>query len=232
MRCRHHRLVSVALGLTVLASLGLQAHPAHACTQPPGGFPNIPIEERARQADVVFVGTVIAQGAAFPPPDATVRVEAYLKSRGVATLTIGTFWGATLCQNTIAVGERWIFFAKGDAMSGQLRAQYLSAGDAITPADPATIAQLVAYLGQAPTPPVLPPDAPRACPQLTGRVPAAAIDAALANPDRVDGWKRRQNPNIPADPYMNPAAASLTLRNVGVPWHPLFNGLMYRTGCP
>jgi hypothetical protein len=81
-------------------------------------------------------------------------------------------------------------------------------------------------------PPVLPPDAPRACPQLAGRVPVVAIDAALANPDKVDGWKRRQNPSIPADPYMNPAAARLTLRNMGVPWHPLFNGLMYRAGCP
>lgn len=229
---RRQTHLAVAVAIALLAGFGAAARPAQACTQPPGGHPVIPIEERARQADVVFVGTVVAQGPGYPPPDATVRVEAYLKSRGLATITIGTFWGGALCQNTLAVGERWVFFADGDAMSGHLRAQYLSAGDAITSADPAAVAQLAAFLGHAPVPPILPPDAPRACPQLVGRVPTVVIDAALANPDKVDGWKRRQNPSLPADPYMNPAAVSLTLRNMGVPWHPLFNGLMYRTGCP
>jgi hypothetical protein len=232
MRTHAARLVPIAILLALLAGLGPLVPTAYACTQPPGGHPVIPIEERARQADVVLVGTITNVNRTPPMPEATVHVESYLKGRGLGEVIIGPFGGGTLCQNTVAVGERWVFFARGDAMSGRLTAQYLSAGDAITTADPATIAKLTAYIGHPPVPPIVPPDAPRACPQLIGRVAPAVIDAALASPDRVNGWQQRQNPNLPADPYMNPLARNLTLRSPAQPWHPLYNGLVYRTGCP
>jgi len=84
-----------------------------------------------------------------------------------------------------------------------------------------------------PVPPTsIPPEtAPRACAILDGRVPPAAVEAALANPSLVAGWDELLNPGSPPSPS-NPRRRWLTLRNAAVPYHPLFNPLVFKIGCP
>lgn len=69
------------------------------------------------------------------------------------------------------------------------------------------------------------------CPSLIGRVPAAAIAVALAQPDRVSGYNLLCNPNRPAAPH-NHFRRSLTIRNLGVAYHPLLNPIVFKCGCP
>ncbi len=69
------------------------------------------------------------------------------------------------------------------------------------------------------------------CRRLTGRVPDAAIQAALANPSNVMGWLDRCNPAIPGSP-VNGLRYNLSLRNSAVPYHPIYNHLVFRCGCP
>jgi hypothetical protein len=94
-------------------------------------------------------------------------------------------------------------------------------------------------LAQVPT--VLPPPAPsprpteisdaKACPRLAQRVPASAIGAALANPNAVGGYNRLRDENKPPSP-LNPRQVYLSLLNPSVPYHPLFNPLAFKAGCP
>lgn len=71
----------------------------------------------------------------------------------------------------------------------------------------------------------------RVCPQVVGRVPGAVLDAALANPERIQGWNQLQNPSVPAGPF-NPRRVWLTIRSMGVPFDWLFNPVLYRASCP
>ncbi len=71
-----------------------------------------------------------------------------------------------------------------------------------------------------------------ACPGLDTRVPAAALNAAVANKDSVSGWGMACNPNVPYNPVSNPWRTKLSLRNVNVPYHPIYNGLVWKCGCP
>jgi uncharacterized protein YegL len=75
------------------------------------------------------------------------------------------------------------------------------------------------------------PDLPRPCAGLGGRVPPAAIAAAMANPQQVAGWGLRCNPNVAPGPG-NPLRRSLGLKTPSQPYHPLFNGLELKCGCP
>jgi hypothetical protein len=76
-----------------------------------------------------------------------------------------------------------------------------------------------------------PGDAPMVDPHIRGRVPAAAIADALANPDTVSGWGQRRNPGVPYHVLYNPCRTCLTLRNARIPYHPAFNGLIYSASC-
>ncbi len=80
-----------------------------------------------------------------------------------------------------------------------------------------------------PTPPG--PVAPSVCPNLDKLVPRAAIDAAVANPASVQGYDQLCNPNLPASPN-NPKRGRLGLQNPAGPYHPLFNSVVYKCGCP
>jgi len=80
-----------------------------------------------------------------------------------------------------------------------------------------------------PTPTPLAAGGPQLGPSLTGRVPAAAIAAALADPSSVWGWNVPCNPNVPVGPH-NPLRRTLRLQNPNVPYHPLFNGLVFACG--
>lgn len=69
------------------------------------------------------------------------------------------------------------------------------------------------------------------CWQIAALVPRAAIDAALADPASVAGYGQLEDPGKPEGPY-NRRRMRLTMRALEVPYHPLFNGLVYRAGCP
>ena len=74
-------------------------------------------------------------------------------------------------------------------------------------------------------------DMPEACDVITNRVPPVVITDALANPDRISGWGELQSPGILPGPF-NKMRTHLSLRSTGVAWHPMFNGLVYKAGCP
>ena len=77
------------------------------------------------------------------------------------------------------------------------------------------------------------PDAPvaRACDFILRRVPAAVISRALANPWDVFGWMQPANAGLPPGPG-NPPRTRLSLRNLGTPYHPLYNPVVFKVGCP
>ena len=81
----------------------------------------------------------------------------------------------------------------------------------------------------APSATPLPAGGPSVAPGLAGRVPAAAIAAALADPSSVAGWDRPCNPNVPDSPR-NGRRRTLRLQNPSVPYHPLFNTLVFTCG--
>jgi len=66
---------------------------------------------------------------------------------------------------------------------------------------------------------------------LGGRVPQAVIDRAVANPTGVNGWQQPLNPNRPVSPG-NPLRMCLSLQNPNQSFHPMFNSLVFRVGCP
>lgn len=78
--------------------------------------------------------------------------------------------------------------------------------------------------------PLPPPVGVEACPGIADRVPASVIAAALASPDTISGYGERCNPNAPLSPW-NTMRTYLSIRNVGAPYHPTFNGLVYVCGC-
>jgi hypothetical protein len=84
--------------------------------------------------------------------------------------------------------------------------------------------------GPSPTPSPT-PRIPLECPGLGRLVPAPVIADALANPDKVGGWLAPCAPSLPPGPA-NPPKMRLSLRQVSKPYHPLFNGLVYKCGCP
>jgi ligand-binding sensor domain-containing protein len=61
--------------------------------------------------------------------------------------------------------------------------------------------------------------------------PRAAIDAAVADPASVAGWRQPLDPNKPVGRF-NPLRECLSLQRASVPYHPLFNPLAWRAGCP
>lgn len=100
-------------------------------------------------------------------------------------------------------------------------------------AAPPTATATATTAATAPPPPSPTPsrDSPGVCDWLLGRVPRVAIDAALAEPDRVYGWNLPQNPNRPVSPY-NPMRRWLSLANRGVHYSPISNPLIFKAGCP
>lgn len=63
------------------------------------------------------------------------------------------------------------------------------------------------------------------------RAPAHVISAALANPERILGWRDPLNPNLRPGELPNPRRLCLDLRNRNISWHPLFNRVVWRAGC-
>ncbi len=69
------------------------------------------------------------------------------------------------------------------------------------------------------------------CPQIVGRVPAAAIQAALADPTAVFGYNQLEVPGRPPGPF-NRRRTRLTMHNLATPFHVVYNRLVFRAGCP
>jgi hypothetical protein len=69
------------------------------------------------------------------------------------------------------------------------------------------------------------------CPGLAALVPPAVIANALANPDKVQGWDQLCNPGLPPSPW-NVKRSHLSLQDIGKPYNPLFNSVVYKCGCP
>jgi hypothetical protein len=74
-------------------------------------------------------------------------------------------------------------------------------------------------------------DGPFVCDAIANRVPAAAINAALSDPTRFGSYQQPANPGLPIGPF-NPPRVYLSLRNAAVPYHPLFNPLVFKSSCP
>lgn len=72
---------------------------------------------------------------------------------------------------------------------------------------------------------------PKACPSLENKVPTDVIASALANPSSVLGWGMPSNPSLPPSRY-NPYRTWLTLQRPSTPYHPLFNSVEFKAGCP
>lgn len=73
---------------------------------------------------------------------------------------------------------------------------------------------------------------PELCPGLLKKgVPQAAIDAAVGGPEQVGGWNQPRNPNVPVSIH-NPRRRHLSIVDANKRYHPLYNGLTFRAGCP
>ena len=81
------------------------------------------------------------------------------------------------------------------------------------------------------TPTVEPDPDAEVCPNLDTKVPASVIAAALGSPDSVSGWGELCNPSL-APSIWNSRRHNLSLRNPGSPYNPLYNGVVYKCGCP
>lgn len=89
---------------------------------------------------------------------------------------------------------------------------------------------------------VVEPEVPGLCVCRITRLkaPQSVIDLALSNPPSVMGWNLLQNPNKPGSPPFptprhdwppNPRRTCLDIQNRAVPFHPLFNSVIWRAGC-
>ncbi len=148
-----NRLYRFCLVLTLLISLALikPVPPVFACTPPLGGHPIYSVTERTNAAEVVLEGTVTNLTDPFYGT-ATVEVNRYFKGSGPATVTITDLGTTALCLSPVSVGSHYIFYTVGSPSTG-LKANYLGAFDAVDPADPQIIAEIIAAVGHDPVPP-------------------------------------------------------------------------------
>ncbi len=93
------------------------------------------------------------------------------------------------------------------------------------------------------TPALPPPSSPTAvvptptpagvnvCPQIVNKVPPSAISAAISNPRRVAGYSQPLDDGKPVGMF-NPPRMWLSIHSYHKPYHPLFNSLEFKIGCP
>jgi hypothetical protein len=100
---------------------------------------------------------------------------------------------------------------------------------ALPPVDTPTLPPTV--LPPVTTPTAAPPAVGNVCPQILRRVPRQAIDAAVANPRSVHGYNQPRDAGKPLGPF-NPPRLWLSIMAYSKPYHPFFNALEYKVGCP
>jgi Mg-chelatase subunit ChlD len=69
------------------------------------------------------------------------------------------------------------------------------------------------------------------CRYIQRHAPRQVIEDAVANPQRYEGWMQPLDPGKPAS-IANPPRECLTLMNVNVEYHPIWNPPTWRVGCP
>jgi len=138
------------------------------------------------------------------------------------------------------------------SLPGWARAIALGEGHAVVADDDGGL--FVLYTGDPDLPVIVPPTPPPAtaspvptvpatptavpappvdciCRGILGRVPPAVVADAAANPDRVRGWRLPLNPNKPVGPD-NPLRTCLSITRPSVPYHPIWNTVTWKVGCP
>ena len=81
-----------------------------------------------------------------------------------------------------------------------------------------------------PTPEPPPEPETCVCERVRRQAPAGLIADALANPARYDGWGQRLDLGKPPGP-LNPLRQCLNLRHPNLPFHPLWNAVVWKVGC-
>ncbi len=80
--------------------------------------------------------------------------------------------------------------------------------------------------------PSVTPDHPHCiCPIVFDRVPPVVIADAISNPETYYGWQYLLDPGKPPSPA-NPPRECLSLMNVSMPYHFMWNKPIWRVGCP
>jgi hypothetical protein len=57
------------------------------------------------------------------------------------------------------------------------------------------------------------------------------VNYAIAHPWEIEGYYQLMNPAVPQSEW-NTCRTLLSIKDSGKPWHPTFNGLVYKAGCP
>lgn len=148
-------MVGLILLLNMILMLATPPLSVMACTPPAGGLPPYAVADRTNAAEVVVEGTIIAltdAGNYGAIKTATVEVQRYFKGNGPAVVNIARFGPGSLCLSQVSIGQHWIFYTTGDPKTG-LTAHYLSQFDAVDPATPDNVAQVIAAVGHDPVRP-------------------------------------------------------------------------------
>lgn len=130
-------------------------------------------------------------------------------------------------------GSRWRVFTTADGLIDDI--VFAVAADSRGKVWVATLAGISAFVPDD-APAVAPTPTPAwggacVCAAARDGVPTAVIDAAVADPAGVSGWRMPLDPGKPAGPF-NPLRTCLSLSRTGVPYHSLFNPVTWRAGCP
>ena len=144
-------------------------------------------------------------------------------------------------QGVVVVGGRTRFDTRGSSVAANYNV--LTCGDAVdvptatpeTPVPPTVTTEPGTPGPTVPAPTTAPPMPTTvgaiACPGLELYVPDLAITAGLAGAATISGWGERCYPNSPPSPW-NGIKHYLSIRNPGSTYHPIYNGLVYKCGCP
>ncbi len=85
---------------------------------------------------------------------------------------------------------------------------------------------------QIPTPvPSTPPGEACVCSVAHRVAPASRLNAALADPHAIAGFGQPRDSGKPVGPF-NPRRECLSIRSPGQAYHPIYNGLAWKAGCP
>lgn len=132
----------------------------------------------------------------------------------------------------ISLHDGYAYVADGDAGLFILNTGDDDVPELVPPTPTPTAPAATPTTARGATPPPTPSGAVSGiCPQILSRVPAAVLNAALANPDRVQGWNQLQNPNAPPSP-VNRRRTWLSIQIVAVPFNVMFNPVLFRASCP
>lgn len=138
------RLRLLVMAFACVVTTLMQAERVWACTPPPGGFVPSTIAERTAQADHVIAGTVLVveDGAPYAYSySATLGISETLKGTlAPTTIWVDGYGPSSLCQSEVSVGDRLIFFVRGQP--GALQASYVGAFSAVVDLTPAALAEV------------------------------------------------------------------------------------------